>query len=192
MAQRWLVVSSQAALARAEARITTAQPREWEAIDTQRLHVHAKRCATPEAAPAARQALATSWRYHQLAASQVIAHKHYAGKGRPAPTSPLKALAWQRHAQGRPAQEVIEAHKQQSACFVMGTNIPACHMSEAAVIRAYKAPSGVEGGGRFLKAPLFFVSSLFVKNPRRIQGLLTVMTLALLGYALTQRRLRQQ
>ena len=44
----------------------------------------------------------------------------------------------------------------------------------------------------FLKAPLFFVASLFVKKPCRIQGLLMVMTLALLVYAVTQRRLRGQ
>ena len=192
MAQRWLVVSSQAAMERAEARITKAQQRAWEAIEKQLLHLHAKRFETPEAAQAALQTLATSWRYHQLAASQVIAHTHYAGKGRPTPTSPLKAIEWQIRAQVRPAQEVIEAHTQQSACFVIGTNIPACHMSEAEVIRAYKAQSGVEGGFRFLKAPLFFVSSLFVKKPSRIQGLLTVMTLALLVYSLPQRRLRQQ
>jgi len=64
-------------------------------------------------------------------------------------------------------------------------------VSDAEVIRAYKAQAGVEGGFRFLKDPLFFVSSLFVKKPSRIQGLLMVMTLALLVYSLTQRRLRQ-
>jgi transposase len=37
---------------------------------------------------------------------------------------------------------------------------------------------------------LFFVSSLFGKKPGRIQGLLLVMTLALLVYSVTQRRLR--
>jgi hypothetical protein len=42
-------------------------------------------------------------------------------------------------AQGRPAQEVIEAHKQQSACFVIGTNIQTLQVSDAEVIRAYKA-----------------------------------------------------
>jgi transposase len=42
-----------------------------------------------------------------------------------------------------------------------------------------------------LKDPLFFVSSLFVKKPCRIQGLLMVMTLALLVYAVAQRRLRR-
>jgi transposase len=46
-------------------------------------------------------------------------------------------------------------------------------------------------GFRFLKDPLFFVSSLFVKKPCRIQGLSMVMTLALRVYAVAQRRLRQ-
>ena len=192
MAQRWLVVSSQAAMERAEASITKAQQRAWDAIDKQLVHLHAKRFATPEAAHAALQALSKVWRSHQLATSQVIEPRRYTGKGRPTPTSPLKAIEWQIHAQVRPAQEVIEAYKQRSACFVIGTNIPASHVSDAEVIRAYKAQSGVEGGCRFLKDPLFFVSSLFVKKPSRIQGLLMVMTLALLVYSLTQRRLRQQ
>jgi len=33
------------------------------------------------------------------------------------------------------------------------------------VITGYKGQAQVEGGFRFLKDPLFFVSSLFVKNP---------------------------
>ena len=50
----------------------------------------------------------------------------------------------------------------------------------------------MEGGFRFLKDPVFFVSSLFVKKPSRIQGLFMVMTLALLVYAVAQRRMRHQ
>jgi len=192
IAQRWLVVSSQAAMERAEASLTKAQQREWDAIEKQLFHLHAQRFEAPEVAQAALTALSKGWRYHQLDTSRVIEHKRYAGKGRPTPMSPHKAIEWQIHAQVRPAQEVIEAHKQQRACFVIGTNIPACHVSDTEVIRAYKAQSSVEGGFRFLKDPLFFVSSLFVKKPSRIQGLLMVMTLALLVYSLTQRRLRQQ
>jgi transposase len=191
-AQRWLVVSSPAAMERAEASITKAQQREWAAIETQLLPLHAKRCETPEAAPAARTALATSWRYHQLATSRVIDHKRSAGQGRPTSTSPLKTMEWQIDAQVRPAQEGIEAHQQPRACFVIGTHIAARHVGNAEVIRASKAQSGVEGGFRCLKDPLFFVSSLFVKKPCRIQGLLMVMTLALRVYSVTQRRLRQQ
>jgi hypothetical protein len=191
MAQRWLVVASPAAMERAEASSTTGQPRAWEAIEKPRLHWHAKRLPTPEAAQGALTALSKLWRSHQLATSQVIDHKRYAGKGRPTPTSPLQAIEWQRHAQVRPAQAVSEAHQQQRAGFVLGTNLQARQVSEAEVIRAYKAQSGVEGGCRLLKDPLCFVSSLFVKKPSRIHGVLRVMTWALLGYALTQRRWRQ-
>ena len=76
MAQRWLVVASQAARERAEARLTTAQQRAWEAIAKPLVPWHAKRFETPEAAQAARPALAPSWRSPQRAASQVIAHTH--------------------------------------------------------------------------------------------------------------------
>ena len=75
---------------------------------------------------------------------------------------------------------------------MLGTNIEADDLSDEEVIAAYKAQSQVEGGFRFLKDPLFFVSSLFVKKPTRIQGLLMVMTLALLVYSVAQRRLRQE
>jgi transposase len=96
--------------------------------------------------------------------------------GRPTPTSPIKSIDWQRDAQVRPAHERIEWRKPQSACFVIGTNIDTSLLSDAEVIRAYKAQAQVERGFRFLKDPLFFVSSLFVKKPCRIQGLLMVMT----------------
>jgi transposase len=75
---------------------------------------------------------------------------------------------------------------------VLGTNIGTSELSDAEVIAAYKGQSAVEGGFRFLKDPLFFVSSLFVKKPSRIEGLLMVMTLALLVYSVAQRRMRQQ
>src|SRR5262245_1209765 len=61
---------------------------------------------------------------------------------------------------------------------------------DSEVITAYKGQAHVEGGFRFRKAPLFFVASLFVKKPNRIEGVLMVMTLALLVYSVAQRRLR--
>jgi len=68
----------------------------------------------------------------------------------------------------------------------------ASQVRDAEVIRAYKGQAQAEGGFRFLKDPLCFVSSLFVQKPSRIQGLLMVMTGALRVYAGAQRRLRQQ
>ena len=95
-------------------------------------------------------------------------------------------------AQVRPDQAKIAYDTQHKACFVVGTTIEAAQLSDPEVIQAYKGQAQAEGGFRFLKDPLFFVSSLFVKKPCRIQGLLMVMTLALLVYSVTQHRLRQQ
>ena len=44
---------------------------------------------------------------------------------------------------------------------------------------------------RSLKDPFMFASPVFIKNPGRITGLWMVMTLALLVYAIAQRRLHK-
>ena len=115
--------------------------------------------------------LGKKWRYHHLDSYAFTAHKRYGTKGRPTPRTPIKATEWQIEAQVLPEAKRINHAKQLGA--------------------GYKAQAQAEGGFRFLKDPLFFVSSLFVKKPSRIQGLLMVMTLALLVYSVTQRRLRQ-
>jgi transposase len=192
MAQRWLVVYSDAAFERSEATVTKAQKREYEAIDKQLFHLQAQRFETPEAAHEALETLAKAWKSHQLDASHLIEHKRYACKGRPTSTTPVKAIAWQIQGQVRPDDAALEYRKQCKACFVLGTNIAAEQLSDPEVIAAYKGQARAEGGFRFLKDPLFFVSSLFVKKPSRIQGLLMVMTLALLVYSVAQRRVRKQ
>src|SRR5216683_3761147 len=190
--QRWLVVQSQAAAWRAEVTLNKAQTREHEAIEQQLFHLQAKRFETPQLAQEALAALGKKWKYHQVESSQLLEHKRYATKGRPTPKTPIKATEWQLQARVRPDVERLQQAKQYHACFVLGSNIEADQLSDAEVIAGYKGQAQAEGGFRFLKDPLFFVSSLFVKKPSRIQGLLMVMTLALLVYAAAQRRLRQE
>jgi transposase len=190
--QRWLVVQSQAAAWRAEVTLSKAQTREHEAIEQQLFHLQAQRFATPQLAYEALAALGKKWKYHQVESSQLLEHKRYATKGRPTPQSPIKATEWQLHARVRPDVERLQQAKQYHACFVLGSNIAAEQLSDAEVIAGYKGQAQAEGGFRFLKDPLFFVSSLFVKKPSRIQGLVMVMTLALLVYSVAQRRLRQE
>jgi transposase len=192
MAQRWLVGHSQAALERAEATVTKARQREAETIEKQLFHLQAQRFKTPEVAQDALVALAKRWTYHQGESYTLIEHKRYAGKGRPTPHPPLKAIEWQIQGRVRPVQEAMWHHKHVKACLVLGTNIGASQLSDAALIAAYKSQSCVEGGFRLLKDPLFCVSSLFVKKPSRMEGLLMVMPLALLVYSVAQRRMRQQ
>ena len=192
MAQRWLVVDSQAALERAAATLTNAQQREPQAITKQLFHLQAQRFGAPSAAQDALAALAQHWTYHRVESYHLSEHTHYAGKGRPTPRTPLKAIEWHIQAQVCSDDATLEHDKHVKACFVLGTNIDARELSHAEVIAAYKGQSHVEGGFRLLKDPLFVVSSLFVKKPNRIEGLLMVMTLALLIYSVAQRRLRMQ
>lgn len=192
MAQRWLVVYSDAALERAEATVGKAQQRESEAIEKQLFHLQARRFETPDKAQSALAALVKRWRYHQLETSTLIDHKRYASKGRPTANTPIKSVEWQIRAQVRPDVERMASATRYQACFVLGTNISPLELSNLDVIKGYKGQAQAEGGFRFLKDPLFFVSSLFVKKPCRIQGLLMVMTLALLVYSVAQRRMRQQ
>jgi len=75
MAQRCLVGSWAAAVQRAEATVNKAPQREAEAIETPRLHGHATRFETPEAAHAALDTLALAGRSHPGDADRLLAHK---------------------------------------------------------------------------------------------------------------------
>jgi transposase len=46
----------------------------------------------------------------------------------------------------------------------------------------------VERGFRFLKDPMFYAESLYLKSPKRIMALIMVMTLSGLVYALAEQR----
>ena len=144
-----------------EVTLSKAQKREHEAIEQQLFHLQAKRFETPQLAQEALAALGKKWKYHQVESSQLLEHKRYATKGRPTPKTPIKATEWQLQARVRPDVERLQQAKQSHACFVLGTNIKAEQLSDAEVIAGYKGQAHAEGGFRFLKDPLFFVSSLF-------------------------------
>ena len=192
MAQRWLVVSSQDAWQRAEHTLAKAQAKESEQVKNQLFHLQAQRFPSEIEARAALDTIAQRWRYHQMAQVSLTPHIQYARKGRPTTQTPRKAIQWQIHASVRPDLATITRQQQRKACFVLGTTIPVTALTDAEVVAGYKGQSAVERGFRFLKDPVFFVSSLFVKKPSRLQGLLMVMTLALLVYSVAQRRMRHQ
>jgi transposase len=107
------------------------------------------------------------------------------------PHPPLKAIAGPSQAQVRPAQEALRHHQHVKACCVLGTPIGTSELREAEVIAAYTGQSSVEGGCRVLQDPLLLVSSWLGTKPRRIEGLVRVMPLALVVSSVAQRRLRQ-
>lgn len=190
--QRWLVIHSESALERATQTLAKAEKKEHKKAKKQLFHLHAQRFGSRKAARQALAEFSESLKYHQATASELIRNKTYAKRGRPGPDTPVKATLWQIKADLAVDQEKIEQLQQQKSCFIIGTSIPKAELTDVEIFIAYKNQSKVEHGYRFLKDPLFFVSSLFLKKPSRIEGLIMVMTLALLVYSIAQRRLRKQ
>ena len=69
--------------------------------------------------------------------------------------------------------------------------LDASQLNPDEMIVKYKEPQAAERGFGFLKDPLFFTDSVFLKSPERIEALTLVMGWCLLVYTLGQRLLRQ-
>ena len=132
-------------------------------------------------------------RYHQIV-NKVISEKSvYANLGRPKKKAAPSGSKYFVAVEIEKKEEVIKATLEQRSCYVVGTNAEVEKLNDREVIAAYKRQNAsIENRGfRFLKDPIFFASSLFLKKPSRIMGLLTIMALALLVYSIAQRRLRK-
>ena len=190
--QRWLVVYSESAYQRAVKTLSKAQAREQEKVNKRLFHLQAQRFETESSARDALEKIVQKLNYHKLGDIKLTQHVKYASRGKPKCDSAIKSIEWQISGTIVPEDAKLSHKQQQEACFVVGTSIQDTELSDVEVIKRYKGQGAVERGFSFLKSPVFFVSSLFVKKPSRIEGLLMVMTLALLVYSIAQRRMRNR
>lgn len=190
MEQRWLIIYSDAAWNRAQSTVAKAVEKERDGTAKRLFHLQAKRFSSEQDARDALEGIVQGCKYHVLGQVEVVEHIRYAKKGKPTADTPIKAREWQIKASLEEDGQKVIAEQQYRSCFILATNI--AELSDLEILRAYKGQSCVERGFRFLKDPLFFTSSLFLKKPSRIQALLMVMTLSLLVYSIAERRLRKQ
>jgi transposase len=88
-------------------------------------------------------------------------------------------------------KEIVDAIKNSAGRFILATNILSeTELASTEILVAYKKQQSCERGFRFLKDPLFFADSLFVKNPERIETMMMLMGLSLLVYTIGQREIR--
>jgi len=190
ISQRWIVVYSKAAKSRAEASISKQVLKAQAKLEKELFHLQAQRFACETDANKVMDKLAKKLKYHRLIQRQCIAHHQYAGKGRPSKHSTIESTTWQITAGMSENKMAIQQAIEQKSCFVLATNTNESELDNETILQRYKAQSSVERGFRFLKDPLFFVSSLFLKKPSRIDALLMIMLLSLLVYSIAQRRMR--
>lgn len=189
--QRWIVVHSEERQNKAEKSVAAMCKKEKEKIEKTLKKLYVEEFSCPCDAQKALKRYFCKSKFHEVIESGIEECKKFESKGRPRPESPYK-LIYRITGIAQERQAVKEEAIKQSSCFVVGTTIPQSEVNDADIIMAYKNQNNtVERGFRFLKDPLMFTSSLFVKKPERIMGLLMVMTLALLVYAIAQRRLHK-
>jgi len=189
--QRWLVVYSEAGRDREERGLERKQARELESVGVEWRKLMQKSFNCQEDAEQALMQFNQKLRYHQTKAT-LEAHSQYSRPGRPKPTDApqVTSYQWRGELQADPA--ALQQARLTFGKFILATNeLDRQALPTREMLSHYKEQGiAVERGFRFLKDPLFFAHSLFLKSPARIMALVMVMGLALLVFALAERQLR--
>ena len=190
--QRWLVVESQL---RREADLKHLQQKlvgHFEEAQKQLKQLEQKDFACAPDALAAAQHWSQKLRYHRLSQIEAIPHPYYHQAGRPRKGQTPAGLRYRLQGTLSENQEVVLLAQRRAGRFVLATNVLESEsLSFEQMLLEYKGQQSAERGFRFLKDPMFFTNSVFLKTPKRIAALAMVMGLCLLVYTLAQRTLRQ-
>ncbi len=102
-------------------------------------------------------------------------------------------------------RQKIQDEQKKAGRFILATNVlesaPSAansdhneseirNLSPSEILTGYKGQQSCESGFKFLKDPLFFADSVFLKYPSRIEAMAMLMGLSLLIYTIGQRQLR--
>lgn len=190
--QRWLVVFSEAAYQRELKTLDRARAREMKKIETEwrKLKQVTFKCE-PDADKACKR-FNRRWKYHQLE-TEIVSLSQYARRGRPSADDEPEIVGYKVQGEIVVSELLMDEAKKSLGKFIIATNEKdPSRLSPEAMLAHYTAQGvSVERGFRFLKDPMFFADSLFLKKPERIMALVMIMGLSLLIYALAERKLRQ-
>jgi transposase len=126
----------------------------------------------------AAQQQATKMKYHLLENIEVVKSAHYHKSGRPRALQPPTQLSYHVQANLVFNQAAISTAENQAGRFILATNLTDFEQwSPTDILLEYKQQSGSERGFKFLKDPIFFASSIFVKSSKRVAALAMIMIL---------------
>lgn len=182
--QRWLVVQSQerreSDLRKLTQKITKAESKV--VLDLKKLSQ--ERFACEADAIKALSKLSTQFKYHQINESKVTPAKSNKKDS-------LNEISYQISATVCQDESKINTELLSAGRFIIATNVlDSQELSDDSMLREYKAQQSCERGFGFLKDPLFFADSIFLKSPERIESMGMIMGLCLLVYTLAQRQIR--
>jgi len=190
--QRWVLVRHDPSRQRQDATLQKRIDKERQTAQKALQRLMNKDYGCEDAVCKAVDALKKKWHYHD-ATLTIRTETRYRQPGRPTEHSASDTI-WCFDAELVEDEIRIEAARRKHGKYVIATNdLDDTRLSAQQMLTIYKSQSSsVERGFRFLKDPMFFADSLFLKKPSRIMALLMVMGLSLLVYALAEHHLRQQ
>ncbi len=189
--QRWLLVESEKRRQSDLKQLTKKIDKYYSQAEQSLKQLSSIEFACVTDALNAAQKLSAQMNWHQLHELQVVEKPHYGKAGKPAKDDTPERITYRVTASIVPIESDIEAQRLRCGPFILATNVlDSDQLSPDEALRQYKAQQGVEPGFRFLKDPLFFASSVFLKSPKRVAALGLIMALCLLVYNLGQRQLR--
>jgi transposase len=190
--QRWLIVHSDHALEREMKTFkkNLEKVRDRNAIDLK--HIRNQVFACEADARKAAERFSKKLRYQNLEI-EIIQKGRYGLKGRPKKGDVADKSDWYIGGALIDDETAIMSVAMTKGLFVIATNeLDKSIVSDLELLAVYKDQGvSVERGFRFLKDPMFYAESLYLKKPERIMALIMVMTLSLLVYSLSERRVRK-
>lgn len=192
--QRWLAIHSEQAETRALHSVEHIVKKEFEKLCRLRKKFQKKEFQSEEEVEEALQELQDQVKYHTCHRSQLSLEVKYKSRGRPrkVPQTNEKHIYYHADYIITKNEQSVDLEVLKRAIFIVATNeLSHEKLSDQEVFDNYKGQKHVERGFRFLKDPLFFASSLFLKKPERIVALTMVMCLSLLVYSIGERKLRK-
>jgi transposase len=193
VSQRWLVVHSVQARAREGKQLEKKVEQEADQANQKLKKLGQTEFACEKDAQQVVAKIGKRLKWHTIAATY-LPIKKYAQPGRPAKGVERIVVGWRVQAVCQANEALIAEEKKWLGRFILATNdLDTNHLSDGSLLNSYKEQgTTVERGFRFLKDPLFFADSLFLKSPARIMAMIMIMGLCLLVYALAERQVRQQ
>jgi len=187
--QKWVVTFSKEGYKKEMRTFKKNIRKEREKVKKQLWHFGNEEFKCEEDAFKAVQEKENRWKYHKLD-NYIVSEKKKTGKrGRPKKHLKNIKMIYRIRATFKKDDKTIEIERKRKGKFIVATN--ALHMDKETILKEYKGQQGVERGFRFIKDPLFFTDSTFLKKPQRIVSLVMIMGLGLLIYSLAQRKLRK-
>ena len=189
--QRWLIVESEARklsdLKQLEKRIT----KHLASAQSSLRQLSQQQFACEADAIVAGNRFEAKLTFHRLDSLHIIQEYSYTKAGRPRKSQSPTETYYRINADLILDQAAVDVEQSKAGRFILATNVlDSTVLSNSSVLKEYKAQQSTERGFRFLKDPLFFTSSIFLKSPHRVAALAMVMGLCLLVYNLGQRSLR--